>query len=165
MTWRLCHGLCVSCRSLGVLQGNLTYTPRAILFDLCGSLGGITKTFSVCVLSLYQLLQHTALIWLPCFAPLLKRPLSPTGVNTAGEHAPEAEAVPITTWQGPVEVTRSARIPVSAFAEQLLSEPEHELESMPSAPISSACAHTFCGRNNNTNACFLLTPPDRHMCA
>lgn len=73
-------------------HGNPTYTPRAILFDLCGSLGGI---------------------------------------NTAGEHAPEAEAVPITTWQGPVEVTRSARIPVSAFAEQLLSEPEHEPERPP----------------------------------
>ena len=78
---------------------------------------------------------------LPCFVPLLKRALSMPGINTAGEHAPVAEAVPITTWQGPVEVTRSARIPVSAFAEQLLSEPEHEPESMPSASISSACAH------------------------
>ena len=76
---------------------------------------------------------------------LLKQPLSLTGINTAGEHAPEAEAVPIPTWQGPVEVTRSARIPVSAFAEQLLSEPEHEPESMSSASNSSACAHTVCG--------------------
>lgn len=83
-------------------------------------------------------------MWLPCFAPLLRQALSTPGINTAGEHAPEAEAVPVTTWQGPVDVTRSARIPVSAFAEQLLSEPEHELERIPSAPICSACAHTFC---------------------
>ncbi len=104
----------------------------------------VHSTFAVYALSLHYLLQHTALMWLPCCAPPLKRPLSLTGINTAGEHAPEAEAVPITTWQGPVEVTRSARIPVSAFAEQLLSEPEHEDESMPSAFVSSACAHAFC---------------------
>ena len=55
------------------------------------------------------------------------------GINAAGELAPEAEALSVTTWQGPVEVTRSARIPVSAFAEQLLSEPEQEPDGKPSA--------------------------------
>ena len=39
--------------------------------------------------------------------------------------------MPVTSWQGPVEVTRTARIPVSAFAEQLLSEPEDEPQGSP----------------------------------
>ena len=98
-------------------------------------------------------------MWLPCFAPFLKWPLSLPGINTAGEHAPEAEVVPITTWQGPVEVTRSARIPVSAFAEQLLSEPEHGPESMPSALISSARAHTLCGKAQMPASCSLTCYP------
>ena len=33
-----------------------------------------------------------------------------SGINAAGEHAPaEAATAAVTTWQGPVEVTRSAR--------------------------------------------------------
>lgn len=52
-------------------------------------------------------------------------------MNAAGEHASvESTAVPVTTWHGPIEVQRSTRIPVSTFAEQLLSEPEHESEGM-----------------------------------
>ena len=47
-----------------------------------------------------------------------------SGINAAGEQAPVGQAsVPVSTWQGPVEVTESPRIPVSAFAEQLLAEP------------------------------------------
>ena len=63
------------------------------------------------------------------------------GINAAGELAPEAEALSVTTWQGPVEVTRSARIPVSAFAEQLLSEPEQEPDGKPSALSPQPSAH------------------------
>ena len=65
------------------------------------------------------------------------------GINAAGELAPEAEALSVTTWQGPVEITRSARIPVSAFAEQLLSEPEQEPDGELSAlsPQPSALVH------------------------
>lgn len=65
-------------------------------------------------------------------------------MNAAGEHGvTEAAEVPITTWQGPVEVQRSARIPVSAFAEQLLSEPEHEPEGI---------LHLYLGHHSNQQA-------------
>ena len=59
-----------------------------------------------------------------------------SGLNAAGEQAPVRPAsVPVSTWQGPVEVTESPRIPVSAFAEQLLAEPEAESTGEPSCNI------------------------------
>ena len=65
-------------------------------------------------------------------------------MNAAGEHASaDATTVPITTWQGPVEVQRSVRIPVSAFAEQLLSEPEHEIQGMPRLERLGASMYSF----------------------
>ena len=54
---------------------------------------------------------------LPCFA----------GVNSAGEITSETTA-DSSTWEGPVLVQQSDRIPVSAFAEQLQYEPEQEPE-------------------------------------
>ena len=71
------------------------------------------------------------------------------GINAAGELAPEAEALSVTTWQGPVEVTRSARIPVSAFAEQLLSEPEQE----PNGKLSAHGPRPWCMTANAATLC------------
>lgn len=75
------------------------------------------------------------------------------GINAAGELAPEAEALSVTTWQGPVEVTRSARIPVSAFAEQLLSEPEQEPDGESSAPQPSALSLRPTALVHDSNCC------------
>lgn len=49
-----------------------------------------------------------------------------SGLNAAGEIASEATA-DASTWDGPVQIQQSDRIPVSAFAEQLQYEPEQEL--------------------------------------
>lgn len=62
------------------------------------------------------------------------------GINAAGEHAPIGQAaVPVNTWQGPVQVTEAPRVPVSAFAEQLLAEPEAEPTGVHCVSACSAC--------------------------
>lgn len=55
------------------------------------------------------------------------------GLNAAGEIASEAIA-DASTWDGPVQVQQSDRIPVSAFAEQLQYEPEQEPPERESFP-------------------------------
>ena len=84
------------------------------------------------------------------------------GINAAGELAPEAESLSVTTWQGPVEVTRSARIPVSTFAEQLLSEPEQEPDSKPSA----LSPQPWCTAANTVSLCVsrVLTVMENQSC-
>lgn len=47
------------------------------------------------------------------------------GLNAAGEVADDT-AADASTWDGPVQVQQSDRIPVSAFAEQLQYEPDQD---------------------------------------
>lgn len=56
------------------------------------------------------------------------------GVNSAGEITSETTA-DSSTWEGPVLVQQSDRIPVSAFAEQLQYEPEQEPERQARHPL------------------------------
>ena len=105
------------------LQGQPTYTPRAVLLDLCGSLGG----------------EHSHALWtgpLLCPLHLLLLHVSSVctaGLNAAGEIASE-DIADASTWDGPVRVQQSDRIPVSAFAEQLQYEPEQEPPERESFP-------------------------------
>ena len=64
------------------------------------------------------------------------------GLNAAGEIASEAIA-DASTWDGPVQVQQSDRIPVSAFAEQLQYEPEQEPPEREALPAETATHTAF----------------------
>ena len=103
------------------VQGHPTYTPRTIIFDTQGSLGGV---------HLLQLTFRAAAL------DALPNPSSCTGMQSR-EHVTAPPTV--STWAGPVAVHRASPVPRSTFVEQL----EYEEEESPDAGAGVQCLQYY----------------------